>query len=97
LGQAGVKSVQVLSPGFSADCLETLEEIAVENRELFLEAGGQSYEYIPCLNDNADHMDLIADLVMRHCSGWPEIGAAAIEADGLAERARRAQALGATG
>jgi protoporphyrin/coproporphyrin ferrochelatase len=96
-GRAGVKSVQVLSPGFSADCLETLEEIAVENRTLFLESGGQSYEYIPCLNDNADHLAMIADLVVRHCGGWPEVGAAAAEADGLAERARRARALGATG
>lgn len=90
-GRSGVKSVQVLSPGFSADCLETLEEIAVENRKLFLESGGQSYEYIPCLNDNADHMELIADLVVRHCSGWPEIERSAADADELAERVERAR------
>lgn len=92
-GRAGVKSVQVLSPGFAADCLETLEEIAVENRELFLAAGGTAYEYIPCLNDNAEHLALIADLVIRHSSGWPEIERPAVTGEALAERQRRAQAL----
>lgn len=95
-GAAGVKSVQVLSPGFSADCLETLEEVAIENRDLFLESGGQSYEYIPCLNDNADHMTLLADLVVRHCGGWPELERPTTDAPALATRLKRAQTLGAT-
>ncbi|OOS24934.1 ferrochelatase [Moraxella porci DSM 25326] len=61
-GQAGV-SVQVMSPAFSADCLETLEELAVENRDHFLQAGGKSYDYIPALNTDPLHIDMMADLV----------------------------------
>ncbi|WFF38083.1 ferrochelatase [Moraxella nasibovis] len=64
-GQAGV-SVQVLSPAFSADCLETLEELAVENRDNFLSAGGKSYEYIPALNTDELHIELMAQLVGRY-------------------------------
>jgi ferrochelatase len=70
LAQSGVKSVQVLCPGFSADCLETIEEVGMENRDIFLEAGGERYEYIPCLNDDADHIDMLAKLVDRHTQGW---------------------------
>jgi ferrochelatase len=70
LAQNGVKSLQVLCPGFSADCLETLEEIAIEDRDIFLEAGGERFEYIPCLNDDADHIDLLAGLVEQHTQGW---------------------------
>lgn len=70
LAQKGVKSIQVACPGFSADCLETLEEIAMENREVFLNAGGERYEYIPCLNDRPDHIDMLAELVKRHTDGW---------------------------
>ncbi len=58
-GQAGIASVQVVCPAFSADCLETLEEIAVENREVFLSAGGRRYEYVPALNAEAAHLDMI--------------------------------------
>lgn len=95
LGRQGVKSVQVLSPGFSADCLETLEEISIENRELFIESGGESYSYIPCLNDNPDHMELLADLIVRHCGGWPEVEGPAVGPEGLAERKERACKMGA--
>ncbi|MDX1698884.1 MAG: ferrochelatase [Thiohalobacterales bacterium] len=66
----GVKSVQVICPGFSVDCLETLEEIAMENRDVFMEAGGEHYGYIPCLNDSAAHTDMLAGLVERHLQGW---------------------------
>ena len=59
----GVESVQVLSPAFSADCLETLEELAIQNAELFLKAGGQHYAYIPALNSRADHIDLFEQLL----------------------------------
>lgn len=59
----GVKSVQVLSPAFSADCLETLEELAVENKELFLSQGGTSYDYIPALNTRADHIALLSSFI----------------------------------
>jgi ferrochelatase len=60
--KAGVGSVQVVSPAFSADCLETLEELAIQNKELFLHAGGKSYAYIPGLNTRADHIGMMADL-----------------------------------
>ncbi len=92
--RAGIRSVQVVAPGFAADCLETLEELAVENRERFLAAGGECYEYIPCLNEDPAHLELLAGLVMRHCSGWPELQGPAVDASGLAERARLARAQG---
>jgi ferrochelatase len=66
LGEKGVKHVQVMSPGFSADCLETLEEIAVQNREIFLEAGGKQYEYIPALNAAPEHIEMMANLVAAY-------------------------------
>ena len=94
LAKEGVKSVDMVCPGFSADCLETLEEIAMENREVFLEAGGKEYRYIPCLNDRADHIAALADLVKRHAAGWPEAEAAADAAQPNA-RWQRALALGA--
>jgi ferrochelatase len=71
-GSDHLKSVHVVAPGFSADCLETLEEIAVENRGYFTEAGGGDYRYIPCLNDDPAHLDMLASLVERHICGWPE-------------------------
>lgn len=95
-GAEGVGSVQVISPGFSADCLETIEEIGVENREYFRGAGGGDYGYIPCLNDRQDHLELLAGLVKRHASGWPEIQGTGSDATALAARAQRARALGAT-
>ena len=61
--EQGVKSVQVLSPAFSADCLETLEELAVENRELFLGQGGEAYAYIPALNGNLDHIEMLSSFI----------------------------------
>ncbi|MCC6374412.1 MAG: ferrochelatase [Moraxellaceae bacterium] len=61
--QAGVESVQIVSPAFSADCLETLEELAEENKHTFLAAGGKHYAYIPALNSRPDHIKLMADLV----------------------------------
>ncbi len=70
LAQSGTRSVQLICPGFSADCLETLEEIEVENRDYFIEAGGERYEYIPCLNARADHVQMLASLV-REASPSP--------------------------
>lgn len=63
LPSQGVKSVDIICPGFSADCLETLEEIDGENKEYFLEAGGESYSYIPCLNDGDLHAELLKNIV----------------------------------
>lgn len=66
LPSQGIKSIDILCPGFSADCLETLEEIEQENREYFIEAGGENYHYIPCLNDEDNHAALMADLVKNN-------------------------------
>ncbi len=70
LAKAGTKNIHLICPGFSADCLETLEEIAIENRDYFLSAGGDSYAYIPCLNSEQAHISMMKDLVLRHISGW---------------------------
>lgn len=66
----GVKNVDIISPAFSADCLETLEELQVENREIFQQAGGENYHYIPALNDNNDHIKMLSQLVLHHSQGW---------------------------
>lgn len=95
-GKAGLRSVQVLSPGFSVDCLETLEEIDEENREIFQHAGGGEFGYIPCLNDSPAHLDLLTDLAMRHCAGWPEVESGGLDAAALKQRQARAFGLGAT-
>lgn len=65
-GREGVRKVHVVCPGFSADCLETLEEIAHENRERFQQAGGGEYGYIPALNDSPLHITALTDLILRH-------------------------------
>ena len=70
LAREGVRNVHVLCPGFSVDCLETLEEVAMENRDIFLEAGGEQYGYIECLNDHASHIQLFSELVTQHTRGW---------------------------
>jgi ferrochelatase len=59
-----------VSPGFSADCLETLEEIAIRGREQFLEAGGSHFAYLPCLNDGDPGIDMLEQLVRRELLGW---------------------------
>ena len=63
LAQSGVKHIQVISPGFSVDCLETLEEIAMRYRDLFIENGGERFEYIPALNDSDAHISLLTSIV----------------------------------
>jgi protoporphyrin/coproporphyrin ferrochelatase len=73
LAADGVKRLDVICPGFAADCLETLEEINMEGRELFQHAGGQQFSYIPCLNDAPDGMAALANLVKRHLAGWIDI------------------------
>ncbi|MFW6380367.1 MAG: ferrochelatase [Halorhodospira sp.] len=96
--EEGVRHLDVICPGFAADCLETLEEIAGENREYFEAAGGERLAYIPALNDRADHLDALAQLVLQHAQGWPEAAETRDwEADRreLAEIAERAQQLGA--
>jgi protoporphyrin/coproporphyrin ferrochelatase len=70
LAQDGVKGIAVITPGFSADCLETLEEIAVENAHLFKRYGGENFAAIPCLNDSAEGMQVIEQLARRELAGW---------------------------
>ena len=70
LAQRGVRNLAVVTPGFAADCLETLEEIAVENAEIFREHGGQNFAAIPCLNDTDGGMAVLAHLVRRELQGW---------------------------
>ena len=70
LGQAGTKRVDLICPGFSADCLETLQENALENRKIFLDAGGQDLRYIPALNDRPEHIACLTDLIRHHLQGW---------------------------
>lgn len=90
---------RVICPGFSADCLETLEEIAVENHNLFLTAGGEILNYIPALNTRPDHIQALARLIEQHIQGWPE--ASTQDTGLLTEEARlcreRASGLGAEG
>lgn len=74
-GAKGIKRIDVISPGFAVDCLETLEEIAMQNADFFKEAGGETLNYIPCLNATPAHVGTIADLVLRHTQGWPEFAA----------------------
>ncbi|MEO3434902.1 ferrochelatase [Inquilinus sp. CAU 1745] len=70
LAESGVRRVALVMPGFVADCVETLEEIGIAGRELFLEAGGERFARIPCLNDSPDGMDAIERVVRRELSGW---------------------------
>ncbi len=70
LPKQDVKKVHIISPGFSVDCLETLEELQVENKNYFMEAGGHDYKYIPCLNDNPLHIEFIVELILKHIQGW---------------------------
>ena len=83
LARDGVTSIAVVTPGFVADCVETLEEIAIQGRELFLENGGERFTMVPCLNDSETGVGLLAKLVERELQGWlPEIGNLAGESDG---------------
>jgi ferrochelatase len=70
LAKDGLRRIVVVTPGFSADCLETLEEIAQENAEIFLHAGGEQFSAVPCLNDSEPGMDVIRQLVLRELQGW---------------------------
>jgi ferrochelatase len=98
LGQKGLKRIDVVCPGFSADCLETIEEIGEENAGYFRAAGGETLSYIPCLNTRDDHIDFLAQLALQHMQGWPETGPApdpdqaAAELRASKERAERVKA-----
>ena len=88
LGKAGVKRVDVVCPGFTSDCLETLEEIALEGRHAFLSSGGKEFHYIPCLNDDPAWITALCDLAQQHLAGWPtQAPPAAQELQGTKQRA----------
>ncbi|NNG13894.1 MAG: ferrochelatase [Gammaproteobacteria bacterium] len=89
-GQAGIDAVDTVCPGFAADCLETLEEMSIQNRELFIEHGGKDYRYIPALNDSAAHIGALSSLVQRHSQGW----SLSVDEKEREARQQRAQSLG---
>jgi protoporphyrin/coproporphyrin ferrochelatase len=89
LAADGVRKLDVACPGFAVDCLETLEEIAMQNGDFFTAAGGESLRYIPALNDSAGQVSSLAALVLRHTQGWPEF---ATDHDAAAAQQRRADA-----
>lgn len=68
----GPKRITAVCPGFAVDCLETLEEIAMRNRDAFLAAGGEAFDYVPCLNATPDHVAALSGLIRRHTQDWPE-------------------------
>jgi ferrochelatase len=70
LGAKGVKSVAIFAPGFSADCIETLEELAIRGRESFEEAGGERFAYLPCLNDSPPGVEMLRSILGRELAGW---------------------------
>lgn len=88
----GPKRVTIVCPGFPTDNLETLEENAIRNRGDFLASGGEAFDYIPALNASQAHVDMLADLAVRHAQGWPEAEGASTVDPAVEERARRAGA-----
>jgi ferrochelatase len=94
LARQGVKRVDVMCPGFVADCLETLEEIDQEARAAFLAAGGREFHYVPCLNDQHEWISALSAICLRHLQGWPTQGEGPTAAELTAQR-DRARAMGA--
>lgn len=94
LARGGVKRLDVMAPGFSADCVETLDELDSLNRNFYLDAGGEHFRFIPCLNARPDHLTFLADLATRQLAGWVEPvaihDAVRAAADAAATRARAA-------
>lgn len=88
LAADGIRTVQVVCPGFATDCLETLEEIAMENAELFVDSGGETLDYIPALNDDPLHVQALSSILTRHVQDWP-----GLQVGGGGDRLQRAQQL----
>lgn len=95
LAQAGTERVDVICPGFVSDCIETLEEIAMEGKHAFLSNGGKAFHYIPCLNDQLDWMRALSQLVGQHLQGWPTHREQLPFTDTLTRQRERALAAGA--
>lgn len=81
-GRSGLGPVDTVCPGFAADCLETLEEMAITNREIFEQAGGTEYRYIPALNDRPDHIEALGRLAVEQLAGWPTYSPHIVAKDG---------------
>lgn len=93
LAKAGIKSIDIICPGFTSDCLETLEEIAMEVRDTFLHNGGEVYNYIACLNDSPKWIHALCEMVQEHSYNWPNSGPrTAAEREQSAQNARALQA-----
>jgi ferrochelatase len=95
-GASGPKRVTVVCPGFATDCLETLEEISMQNRESFLAHGGEAFDYVPCLNSGAANVDVMEDVVLAHTGGWDDLLDARPGDAALAALRERALARGAS-
>jgi ferrochelatase len=93
LAKSGVKRVDVVCPGFTSDCLETLEEIDMEGRAAFLLAGGKAFHYIACLNDDPEWITALCNISERHLGGWNT--QAAPDEFAMTESRKEALALGA--
>jgi len=89
-----MKTLDVICPGFASDCLETLEEIAMQNQEFFHQHGGEQLRYIPALNARDDHVLALQRLLLKHLAGWPEAERGA-DPSLAAESRKRALAMGA--
>jgi ferrochelatase len=94
LGQSGVKRVDVICPGFVSDCIETLEEIAMEAKDAFITSGGQQFNYIPCLNDRLEWIRALTKLCITHLQGWPTGAPTDAEQRSRAQQRDKALALG---
>ena len=94
LARKGVKRVDVMCPGFTSDCLETLEEINQEAREAFMHAGGQEFHYLPCLNDQHEWIAALSAIALQHMQGWPT--QASDDPAARSAQLERAKALGAS-
>ena len=77
LAESGSKHVAIMAPGFVADCLETLDELDIELHEEFIEHGGETFTYIPCLNDSVDGMRVIEEVAIENLRGWVDIASSA--------------------
>jgi ferrochelatase len=95
LGREKLGKLDVVCPGFAVDCLETLEEIVMRNGEFFRASGGGELRYVPALNDGDEHASMLANLITRHASGWPETASSHDPLEGPQDSQRRAQAIGA--
>jgi len=93
MAAAGLQRVDVVCPGFTSDCLETLEEIGMEARDAFIRAGGKEFQFIPCLNDRPEWISALCDLAQRHMQGWPAPSGAKPEEGAEESSASRQRAL----